>query len=320
MGGRERRFQINNNLINGPGFVESSPPEEQFASFLIRKIDVTTGLPLAGVTFTLFQGNTEIAIEVTNENGEVRFSDLSPGEYQLEETIGLPGYQETTNLVTITIQSAVEIYMNGVLTNELTLENVPVFQLAFLKVDNETRQPLSRATYTLTDALGTVRTVTSNADGLVDFGVVPPGRYVLVEISSPPGYVDNNVPLEVIVTNDGTITVGQVELSEFVATNERARFEFFVRKLSIDGTRLSDALFELINDLGEVRDVQVSDFDGVARFSNVLPGQYVIREAIPPAGFAPIQTDFPVIVKEDGEIIINNVPGDGYPILNEPLQ
>ena len=78
-----------------------------------------------------------------------------------------------------------------------------------VKVDNDrvNRNPLANATFILNDNNGkTLQTITTGADGVVDFGNLSPGKYVIEEKEAPQNYKASDVVFDVTVGEDGTVT------------------------------------------------------------------------------------------------------------------
>ncbi|WP_311516003.1 SpaA isopeptide-forming pilin-related protein [uncultured Anaerococcus sp.] len=86
----------------------------------------------------------------------------------------------------------------------VTNEKFKTKPVQVIKVDSQKR-PLGGASFVLKDAEGNpLKTVTSNDKegedkGKADFGEMPPGNYVIEELSSPTGYVDSQLVFDVTV-------------------------------------------------------------------------------------------------------------------------
>ena len=71
--------------------IPNTVPDIHFGTVKVIKKSMHTGLPMAGVTFRISSDTTEIT-KVTDENGEIEFEELEPGDYTLVETETVEGY------------------------------------------------------------------------------------------------------------------------------------------------------------------------------------------------------------------------------------
>jgi len=100
--------------LNAFGFRTAEAPSEKesntvwaripFASLSVRKVDETTGSALAGAEFQLRdQAGNLIGTAVSDEQGFLRFRDLTEGTYTLTETKVPAGYMDKNLSLTVTI-------------------------------------------------------------------------------------------------------------------------------------------------------------------------------------------------------------------------
>ena len=218
---------------------------------IIDKINVFTGLPFAGIEFTLMNANGEIVrsrmtsngYRVPNANGEesfftdanghVEFRYLPVGEYTLLENT--PAGYVSVGTVTVTIGSD-----NGISNPaHVTVENTPT-GLIIHKIDQETGNPLSGAGFRLKvkNGLGfTTLTFDRMDDGSYFYNADGEGEYTdlmvngmgdLVIYGLPVGYVwieetitpENYFPIpaqKVEITNETTFA----SPIEFVIRNSK---------------------------------------------------------------------------------------------------
>lgn len=88
-------------------------PVNNTHSFSFSKVDADTSLPLEGAVFELRQDNIVVATTISENGGNVTFSDIPPGEYILVETQAPTGYVLNTNTYPITVDSNGNITVNG---------------------------------------------------------------------------------------------------------------------------------------------------------------------------------------------------------------
>ena len=196
--------------------IMNTPTSPISASFTAVKVNIENGAPLAGAVYTLFQNSTVVATAVSNAAGQVTFTGLSPGTYELMETTPPPGFQTNSESLAVVVAQNGGVTIEGQLANGFILNDVPLSNFIFLKLDASTGLPLAGATFTLTQNGAVIGTATSDSDGLVNFGILSAGTYQLTETITPPGFQPNSTVYQVIVGTNGSITINGVPLGDFV--------------------------------------------------------------------------------------------------------
>lgn len=96
----------------------------------------------------------------------------------------------------------------------INIENTPVAQLSFLKMNTKS-EGLPGAKFVLkNDETGTEREVISDTAGNVTFDNLVEGTYTLTEKVAPNGYAASNTPWKVIVTVEGTTATAKLYESD----------------------------------------------------------------------------------------------------------
>lgn len=106
--------------------------------------------------------------------------------------------------------------MNFTLPNArvINIENTPVAQLSFLKMNTKS-EGLPGATFVLkNDETGAEQEVTSDEQGTVSFSNLVAGTYTLTEKVAPNGYAASNTPWKVFVTVEGTTATANLYESD----------------------------------------------------------------------------------------------------------
>ena len=106
--------------------------------------------------------------------------------------------------------------MNFTLPNArvINIENTPVAQLSFLKMNTKS-EGLPGATFVLkNDETGAEQEVTSDEQGTVSFSNLVAGTYTLTEKVAPNGYAASNTPWKVIVTAEDTTATAKLYESD----------------------------------------------------------------------------------------------------------
>ena len=169
------------------------------------KMDETTKEPLEGATICLWSSTGEI-VGVTNTDsyGLAKFQGLTAGEYCFTEQSAPRGYVLSDERILVTLDEYGNIKEDCELTNGLT-------RLIIEKVDQDDGQKklagvsfeiysyedqhkpnrlcfsFAEGVYTL-NANGSVTTLVTDSEGVIDVRKLPPGDYVLKETKALDGY------------------------------------------------------------------------------------------------------------------------------------
>ena len=170
----------------------------------------------------------------------------------------------------------------------------PLTNIIITKRDAETQQGLQYAKFELIDKETgeVVATEESNAKGYVIFRNALAGRtYIIREIEAPYGYMrvdDIEVDVgddDVHLTIDDMRDTGTIEIHK---TN------------ALDGeTVVADAEYSLLDVDGNVIATVVTDDMGIASFSNVAWGSYVVKETKSPEGYVLNGTEYSVEITRE---------------------
>ncbi len=181
-------------------------------SFL--KWDRENAKPVPGAQFTLSNG----ASAVSGADGTVTFPALPPGIYTMTETKAPDGYLPIRRTYTIAVAQNGDITVDGLPLSDFYVPNMPDPILAFCKYDQSGNTPLAGAVF----SLSTGQTAISDENGMVKFGRIPPGSYTLEETEAPPGFALLPDQYQILVSEDGTVTVDGLPLAAFSVVNQPA--------------------------------------------------------------------------------------------------
>lgn len=154
------------------------------------------GILLKGAVFELLSSaGSVLATKTTGSDGVVLFADLTPGTYTVREKRAPEGYAlsaSSSSGVTVAAGTATHVSF----TNERITGRIRVN-----KTDSLTGKPLAGAVFSVTRLSGpasdnaadigrVVATITTNAQGIAETGLLPWGKYSVTETGVPNGYLD----------------------------------------------------------------------------------------------------------------------------------
>lgn len=213
---------------------EVSPEPEAYTLSLLKLIgsldengNVVIGeTPLADATFKLTDGDGVEIEATTDANGRAEFTEVAPGTYTLTETAAPSGYTKLPEGITVTIDDEgkvavegesskyVQIDSNGE-TPVLKVANIPAtVKVRFVKTDGGSN-PLAEAHFELYEVVNSEEVLfkegISNGEGNIFVEGVLELRvgttYHLKETQAPDGYVPRSEPVNIMIQDNGTISV-----------------------------------------------------------------------------------------------------------------
>lgn len=286
---------------------------------------------LTGARFTLYKVGTDgiTLTEVTNvpvgNDGKLNFVDLMPGDYAIEETVAPTGYQLDPTVYRFTLNNdgtVSVITTDGNLSfnntsGELNFKNNPnIFKIK--KVDSNSGITLEGALFELKKPNGdTIRTSTDE-NGVIIFENLSPGRYEVIEITPPTGYVLNGDKfiveindigeVKVYKENEPTVLLGQdidgiwtFEISNIKTYN----IDLIKKDDSEIPNLLQGAKFKLTRtdvEPDEVYPELITGEDGKVVLENLPPGSYTLKEIEAPLGYILDERDYNFTIGNNGTI------------------
>ncbi len=204
-------------------------------SIQLTKKDEETGNVLTGAGFTVYKNTdeddeidgNEIVGEMKYEDGVYSLGDLELGTYSIKETVVPAGYQEIA-IPDVEITEAgqtVIAYNNNATTDaEKAVVNRPIGSVSLSKVDEETKEALSGAEFTVYahnddgdgiyddgecgEAVSTLShkdgIMTDNEDGSYKLENLPYGKYLVKETKAPTVEINDGekVPTHILPKED----------------------------------------------------------------------------------------------------------------------
>ena len=155
------------------------------------------GILLKGTVFELLNSaGSVVATATTAATGKATFASLQPGTYTVREKTPSQGYK-------LAATSSQNVSVVAGVTSSATFTNDRITgRIRIVKKDSVTEKPLPGAVFTVTRLSGpesdnasdigkVIATITTNAQGIAETGLLPWGEYKIVEAGVPEGYLDS---------------------------------------------------------------------------------------------------------------------------------
>ncbi|MEG0079562.1 SpaA isopeptide-forming pilin-related protein [Enterococcus sp.] len=273
--------------------------QEKEGEVQLHKEDATDKSALAGAEFGIRKkGDSDfIAVKTTDETGNLTFSGLAYGEYEILETKAPNGYQLSPMVHEVTINEDKP-------TLSLTLENqkepVAHVGIEIHKEDAENQEELAGAVFGLRGLREHEFTKEeTNAAGNAEFEDLVPGYYELVELTSPEGYEIDPHPQIIYVDGQNKKEVIEIENT----AKEEKTGSIQLKKIdAATGDALAGVEFG-VREFGH-RDfvTKKTDSNGVVQFSDLKAGAfYTVAELKTLTGYELTPRPLVVKVSEKGQ-------------------
>jgi uncharacterized surface anchored protein len=269
------------NPTNNPPLVfRDQPTGTPLQKVFVKKVDGSTGAPLAGAIIKLlnFVGATQIC--TTDATGTCFVDDVPAGDYFWQERFAPNGYDVNQAKFPVTViagSTPPVVTVKDFLTGQ-----PPTSRLTVKKVDATTNAVLSGADFTLS---GTSQSCTTDAQGLCSISGLANGTYRWHESKAPTGYVAaaDSADITIDDSNAGD------DFPTTVVRDVQILTDLSVKKVDIsDQTKtLAGAIFDLetADSAHAVKGSCTTTAAGTCTVSNLPFGSYRWVETAAPAGY-----------------------------------
>gem|GEM_PF-1159481 len=269
------------------------------------KVDKINSKPLKNARFALYAANDtkfdkEIATAISDINGLVSFENVEYGEYTIIEIAPPSGYYKSKETLSVAIRTEGATYPLGNFENVKIPDNAVEGTIEINKV-NELGDPLAGAKFGLYNVIGyLVAEGVTNSSGIVRFAPVEEGVYTVEELEAPTNYVKSDQVENVTISSDSNYV-------KLTFVNERSSDapwpNVSVQKVDDAGVALAGVKFALYKatDTAFTTPIanSITNASGVATFTNILPGKYVVKEIEALKGYVLSIVTLPVTVTDD---------------------
>lgn len=300
-------YTTESDVVNNVSFSSSSAGAVVKREVRVRKVDATTGSPLANAKFELYLGDECIGEATSGANGYAVFEDMNSVigyTIKLKEVQAPDGYvlDSTPRDIVFTeenlsTQSGVDYYEVEIPN---TAEATAVTGEINIRKEDVNGNLLNGAVFGLYSDLACTTLVKSRTatDGTLAFTDLAEGTYYVKEISSPAGYKKTDEVITAIIANDGnnnavvTYTSSKgtdlTGATEVAVINEKATGSLKITKQDKDdASPIDGATFSIYKDANCTDRVATAiTSSGVLTFSGLELGRtYYYRETAAPSGY-----------------------------------
>ena len=267
---------------------------------------------------------------MSGKNGQISFSEIEKGTYELKEVKCSDDWQLDKNVYKVIIDEKGDAIIDGLNKEEngvFLLEDEPRCHadIVFQKIDCVTNSTIEGTTFKLegTSDYGNEYTLycKSNKIGRIYFKNIELGTYTLKEVEAADGYIKMNETLAVRVNENGRAEIfneNKEELKKsdnyYQVENEPYHSVRFLKSSTYgENIFLEGAEFNLtgISDYGTSVNMNATsgkpEDGGLVVFNGLEPGTYTLRETKAPAGHYLDEKPYTVTVNKDGTFEISGL-------------
>lgn len=267
---------------------------------------------------------------VSGKNGQISFSEIEKGAYELKEVKCSDDWQLDKNVYKVIIDEKGDAIIDGLNKDEngvFLLKDEPRCHadILFQKIDCVTNSTIEGTMFKLegTSDYGNEYTLycKSNKIGRIYFKNIELGTYTLKEVEATDGYIKMNEPLTVRVNENGMAEIFNESKEELKKSDNYYQIEnepyhsvrFLKSSTYGENIFLEGAEFNLtgISDYGTSVNMNATsgkpEDGGLVVFNGLEPGTYTLREIKAPSGYYLDEKPYTVVVNKDGTFTIDGL-------------
>lgn len=237
----------------------------------IYKYDKDTKMPLEGATFEIRRDGQVLATVKTDVNGNAGLYDLPKGFYQVVETEPPQGYLRDEQVHEVYIDPTADPTQ---LIREVNVANTKKLSIRIVKIDKETKVPLSGWKFDVFYNDAHLTSVTTNENGEVMLTNLQPGTYRIKETGGDTEHYNMDAPEQTV-----ELVKDQAEIPTLTFANT-PKTHFGIYKIDDETHRpIEGVTFAIYRD-GKLLGNYTTDANGRIWLPYAEPGTYQAQEII----------------------------------------
>lgn len=257
--------------------------------------------PLENITFTIYDENQNILKEeITNENGELTFTNLRPGKYFIKETKTNDNYILDDKMYEVNLGVNEN---NRVIDILLELDNyLKKGNLIIRKIDFDNNTPIKDTKFIIMKDKEIIYEGLTNEEGILKVDNLPLGIYEIKEVVASTGYVLDEIIYEVKIEQENEDTIIEIK-------NELEKGKLIIKKIDANNNEvLKDTEFIITKD-DKIIYQGTTNEEGILELDNLPFGKYIIKETKASTGYITNEEEIEVTIDTDIKYIeIKNIP------------
>lgn len=243
----------------------------------IYKFDKETKMPLEGATFEIRRDGQVLATVKTDVNGNAGLYDLPKGFYQVVETEPPQGYLRDEQVHEVYIDPTADPTQ---LIREVDVANTKKLSIRIVKIDKETKVPLSGWKFDVYYNDAHLTTVTTNQNGEAMVENLQPGTYRIKETGGDTEHYNMDAGEQTV-----ELVKDQAEIPTLTFANTIKK-HFGILKIDEETRQpLKNAKFKITKSNGELVKETETDENGTITLTGLPDCSLIITEIKAPTGY-----------------------------------
>ena len=271
----------------------------------IIKVDAEDKHRLSKAEFGLFLEGKEVARQLSNEKGEVTFTNLLYDNYEVKELKAPEGHLLNKQVYKVFVEKDRYTY-----TLEIPNERIKG-DVELTKTDSELGTAISNTEFSIFRNGKKLHTLTTNEGGYVKSPKLDYGYYNLVETKPREDYNPNPKSYTFNITQHN-------KTLKYDITNNVIKGSIRIIKVdSLNGKPVSNVKFGLYQNSTKDKPLRtvITDKSGITEIPSLRYGTYIVKELEVPNNYILSSQEYKVNINENGKIYILNIENE--PVLSQ---